>query len=332
MKVKLDEVAELAGVGLATVDRVLNERGGVTPATARKVIEAARRLGWARPLPSLYRTGLRFEVLFGRREIPFFARLNDAFERLLPTIDRSVTVQRSFVDDTRPDRVAEAIRRTRANAIIVYGPEQEQILDAIASATASGIPVVTMVSDLPTTPRLAYVGINHHGAGRAAAFFAARMAGRPGPLIVQCNSFQYRAQSERVSGFRDGLADYAPGASIAALVEGQDNAALTRDLLVEALRKAPEAVGVYNAGTVDRAMEQALAAVPSAAGRTVIGHDLTADTVRMLRDGTMTLAIDQNPDLQARQALDILLARFGLSERAGDTGPVPFTLHVRDNI
>src|ERR1700742_336908 len=142
MKVKLDEVAKRAGVGLATVDRVLNERGGVTPATAQKVVDAARQLGWARLLPPLYRSGLRFEVLLGRREIPFFARLNDAFERLLPTIDRSVVIQRTFIDDARPDRMVEAIRRTRSNAVIVYGQEQESILDAIASVTSAGIPVV----------------------------------------------------------------------------------------------------------------------------------------------------------------------------------------------
>ncbi len=32
---KLGDVAALAGVGIATVDRVLNERGGVSPETAR---------------------------------------------------------------------------------------------------------------------------------------------------------------------------------------------------------------------------------------------------------------------------------------------------------
>ena len=42
----LQDVARLAGVGIATVDRVLNERGNVSPATARRVIEAARELGY----------------------------------------------------------------------------------------------------------------------------------------------------------------------------------------------------------------------------------------------------------------------------------------------
>lgn len=39
---KLKDVARVAGVGTATVDRVLNERGNVSEEVRRKVIEAAR--------------------------------------------------------------------------------------------------------------------------------------------------------------------------------------------------------------------------------------------------------------------------------------------------
>ena len=332
MKVTLNEIAELAGVGLATVDRVLNERGGVTPGAARKVVDAARQLGWARTLPKLYRTGLRFEALLGRREIPLFARISDAFDRVLPTIDRSVAIYRTFLDDAKPDRIAQAIRKTRGNAIIVYGQEHDSILDAIAAATSAGVPVITMVSDLPTTPRLAYVGINHYNAGRAAAFLMARMAVLPGPFVAICDSFRYRAHAERISGFRDGLAEYAASSPAPVIVEGLDNEDCARDLLIDALRGLPDAAGVYNAGALNGSVEQALAVAPSAGGRVVIGHDLTPDTIRMLQNGDMTLALDQNPDLQVRRALDILFARFGLSEKSDVGGAVPFTIHVKDNI
>jgi LacI family transcriptional regulator len=332
MKVRLDEVARHAGVGLATVDRVLNERGGVTPDTARKVVDAARQLGWARHLPTVYRTGLRFEVVLGRREIPLIARINHAFERALPSINRGVVIQRTFVDDSKPDRIAQAIRQTRGNAIMVYGQEQESILDAIAEVTAAGVPVITMVSDLPTTPRLAYVGINHYNAGRAAAFFIARMAAWQGKFVAVCNSFQYRAHAERISGFRDGLAEYTTLERDPVIIEAKDNEQRARDLLTGALFGSHDIAGIYNAGILDHTMAQCLASGPSSSGRVVIGHDLTVDSIRMLQDGSMTLVIDQSPDVQVRQALDILFLRFGLSERIEGRGIVPFTLHTKDNI
>jgi LacI family transcriptional regulator len=44
-------LARQIGVGVATVDRVLNERGGVSPQTTRKVLQAAREAGLKRILP-----------------------------------------------------------------------------------------------------------------------------------------------------------------------------------------------------------------------------------------------------------------------------------------
>ena len=75
-KAGLEQIAALAGVGVATVDRVLNERGNVSPETVRRVIEAARELKWPRMLPVPYRRGLRLDVLLTRPDTPFFQRLN----------------------------------------------------------------------------------------------------------------------------------------------------------------------------------------------------------------------------------------------------------------
>lgn len=44
------DVAREAGVSLATVDRVLNARSGVRPATARKVEEAMAKLRYERDI------------------------------------------------------------------------------------------------------------------------------------------------------------------------------------------------------------------------------------------------------------------------------------------
>ncbi len=62
-KMSLQEVARRAGVGLATVDRVLNERGGVSPETVSKVLQVARESGLNRILPEEHRHPWQIEVL-----------------------------------------------------------------------------------------------------------------------------------------------------------------------------------------------------------------------------------------------------------------------------
>ena len=45
-----------------------------------------------------------------------------------------------------------------------------------------------------------------------------------------------------------------------------------------------------------------------------IGHEVTFETRPMLLEGLMTMAIDQNPEHQARFAIDVLLHRFGYTD------------------
>ncbi len=77
----LRRVAETAGVSGATVDRVLNERGNVSPKTAQKVINAARQIGLRRILPGSYHKGVRIEVLLIRPELPLIKRNQSVFHQ-----------------------------------------------------------------------------------------------------------------------------------------------------------------------------------------------------------------------------------------------------------
>lgn len=329
----LSDVAARAGVGIATVDRVLNERGNVSPATARKVIEAARDLGLPRILPRPYRRGVRIGVVMARRETPFAERVSAAFLRVGATLDRSVIIQRSFVDETRPREVAEHLASTNADALIIYGQEQLAIIDAVRALAARGIPVVTMISDIPTSPRLAYVGIDHYSAGRTAAFFMARMARRSGPVLVLCHSYDYRAHAERVSGFTDGLRDHAPEMTILDVIEGHDRQAESEALVLDRIGGAPEEiVGIYNTGGANRAVDKAIGQVAWQQRPVFIGHELSIHTARMLSTGVMTLAIDQNPEEQARRAVDVLLRRFGHSDTPPEANDVAFTIFGPENI
>ena len=332
---KLEDVAALAGVGIATVDRVLNERGGVKPDTARRVLAAARQLGLRRILPVSHHKGLRFEVLLTRPDLPLITRMSRAFAGLASTLDRSVIVQRSMLADDKPEHLAQRMRETKCNAVITYAQEHEIILDASAQLASAGIPVVTLISDLPAAARLAYAGIDHYAAGRTAGYFIARMA-RPGNMIVLCNHHSYQSHSERVRGLRDAIAHHGPHLLLADILEGGDQPALSEQLLKSALRKHPEVAGIYNAGAAHEAVEAVLASGGQSRRPVFIGHELTEHTRSMLANGTMALTIDQNPEQQARLAIDVLLQHFGHQARPsptnGSMGATPFTLHGPYNL
>jgi len=335
-KTGLQAVAALAGVGIATVDRVLNERGNTSLETTRKVLDAARQLRINRILPTPYRKLKRIEVLLARADLPFIARMNREFQRLAATVDRSVVIQRTTLPDDAAETIARAIRRTRCDGVIVYALENPLVHAAIAEIRARNVPTVTMISDLPRSGRLAYAGIDHYSAGRTAGYFLGRMVSRVGPVLILCHQLSILGHAERIRGCRDHLQERGSPLGITEVIEGHDDHALSETLLLRALRRHRGVAAIYNVGAPNRAVGAAILAVAAQAKPVFIGHELTPDTRQLLRNGLMALTIDQNPEQQARTAIDILLQHFG----AGDTGwaredyapPTPFTLYGPENI
>jgi LacI family transcriptional regulator len=331
----MEDVAALAEVGVATVDRVLNERGGVRSETAQVVLKAARRLGLKRILPPSHHMGLRIEVLLNRRELPLIARMAEAFEHIGRSLDRSIIVQRTLLADDEPAHIAARLKATTCNAVVIYAPEDEIVVEAVNAVTAAGVAVVTVISDLPSSRRLAYAGIDHFMAGETAGFFLCQMIRQQGPILVLCHNFRIQSHSERIRGLRTFLERENPGIHIADIVQGQDNVALSGRLLSEAVRRHPDIVGIYNAGAAHEAIRKVLHEVSGQSVPIFVGHELTTETRGMLRDRTMTLVIDQNPFQQAQKAIDRLLQHYGYRETEvapPDRQGVQFTLHGPFNI
>lgn len=328
---RLDDVARVAGVGIATVDRVLNERGGVAPQTARRVIAAARQLGLRRILPTPYTRQFRLEVLLAPAETPFFARLSQAFAQVAATLDRSVTVLRNTLDQSKPSLVARRISKTTADGLIVYCEEHPQIISAIESATQAGVPVICLTTDVPDSRRIAYVGIDHTKAGRTAAFFIAKMARRPGSAAVVTSSLWYRAHKQRVAGFAAALPARAPDIRILDPLEGHDDRATVYSMVTQLLRSHRDLVAIYNTGGANREIAAALRNHGGAGEIVFVGHELTDSSTALLRDGVMLLTIDQAPELQARRSVDAMLQHLGLLDADLYPAEIPFTLHTGEN-
>lgn len=67
--------------------------------------------------------------------------------------------------------------RCGSHGVILKAPDVPAIVDAVARLAEAGIPVVTLVTDLPTTSRAAYVGLDSQAAGATAAYLLAQWLG-----------------------------------------------------------------------------------------------------------------------------------------------------------
>ncbi|MBB5575804.1 LacI family DNA-binding transcriptional regulator [Rhizobium paranaense] len=336
-KARLIDIAAAAGVGIATVERVLNERGGVKPHTAEKVVLAAKRLGYKGVIPNLYRGTIRIEVILVRPESPFFSRLNRAFERIAASLDSSITVHRTFVEENDPEKFAAHISNSaiRRHALIVVALDHPKIRESLDKARKAGIEVVQIVSYAEGRDDV-FVGIDNYAAGRTAGFYMSRML-RPtaGSIVAICHSWAYQIHKERIRGFSDYLAAYGnPAHQFSEVVFGFDDDVRSAEALTQALRRGTDVAGIYNAGGANLGVGSVLQRYQRQQEREFIwiAHELNDETRRFIVSGLMTLVLDQAPETQARRALDTVLSRIGVIDVPVSRDPVPFLTYTAENI
>ncbi len=333
-KVTFREIAARAGVGTATVERVLNGRGGVKPETVERVVAAARRLDYPKRLPEKHRGVLRVEVLLARPELSFIARLSRAFERIAATLDTSVMVHRTFVDEDKPAAIAERILNPsiRRSALIVALPQHPAVCDALNRVKAQGLPVVQVMTRMEGL-NADFVGIDNVAAGRMAGLLMCGLQKQQGTVIALCHSQMYGVHRDRLRGFSDFMTRQQDGRlNFKQISFMRDDARELANVVSEALRVHDDLAGVYMAGGDYEVLFELLRKRPRPGRLCVIGHELADHTAAALKGGLMSAVIDQAPETQARRALDLVLHRLGLLKQAVDLSPIRFITITPENL
>lgn len=325
------DIARTAGVGTATVERVLNGRGGVRSNTAEKVVLAARQLDWPGRLPDRHLGIIRIEVLLVRPSSSFFTRLAKAFRRIARTLDPAVQVHVTYVDEYDPDAIARHISKSpvRRSGLVVAVPDLPQIHDAVKKVHNSGVPVVQVVVSL--FPGMDYIGIDNLGAGRMAGMMMNRLNDRDGRVIAMCHSQLYKDQCNRIRGFSDYMANRSrTSLTFDHVIFGHDDREISANRVEDALRRWPDIVGFYNAGGGNTGALRVLR--DRAPDIFFVGHELNEFTEANLKDGIANVIFDQLPEAQARRAIDMMLWRIGLVEGPIDNPPIRFTTTTAENV
>jgi LacI family transcriptional regulator len=328
------EIAEAAGVSPATVDRVLNERGSVSAAMRARVVAAARQLGVPRVLPETHHGLVHIDVLLPQNDSPFFQRLTLSLERSMQILDRRIVLHRQFLPEADDDVITRAILRPdyKRAGLIVTTHDTAPVRDALHSVIARGESVVTMVTDIAGIERTHYAGIDNRLAGRTAGYFVGRLATRPGRVLLICSRKDYHAHNERISGCREQLAESFPHlVSDDDVVEMFDDDDQCHRAVLKSLKRG-DVAAIYNSGYASAGIEAALRKV-GATGKVVwAGHEMLDLHRQYIEQGTMDIAIDQDPDGQVISALEHVLNACGVLETPAPPGPVEFRIFCSANV
>jgi LacI family transcriptional regulator len=332
------DIAAAAGVGIATVNRVLNEHGGVSAETTARVLAAARQLGVQRVLPDPRHGLTRFDVVLAHSATPYFRRLDLALTRAVQVLDRRILVHRHVVDATDTTQVRERLTRPRhrRDGLIVALHDTPDVRSALREQVEAGVPVVTLMSGIGDVQGLHYAGIDNLAAGRTAGHFIGRLAHRPGRVLRLTNTPDYRAHADRLRGCQAVLTERHPlidtPPPIACHDDPDRGQLALRHALAEARRDGVTLVGLYHSGAGSAGIAAELQRLAPAERPVWVGHELSDEHRTLLRLGLLDLVIDQDPDGQIASALHHLLHASGHVGQPAPAEPNEFRLFCAENI
>jgi len=333
------DVARAAGVSLATVDRVLNGRPGVRPATAAKVEAAIASIGFQRDLGASLLARARdlrltFVIPDGSNE--FMASLADAVARRAgPALTERMHIQTRRVRALDGHALAQSLDGLDprdCDCAIIVASQEPVVVAAVDAASRRGVVVMTLVSDLPGTLRRHFIGIDNIAAGRTAAALLGRFLPQGGTIAVIAGSLHLRDHADRLSGFAAALAEEFPAITLIGPIEGHDERRETEARVSDLLARHPNLGGLYNLGAGNGGLVTAVEASGRAGRLRVIAHELSEPTRRGLQSGAIDVVLDQNPEGEIRAALAAArtLALGGQGSVTAD--PIEIGIFLRDNL
>ena len=335
----IHDVAREAQVSLATVDRVLNARGGVAAKSIDKVQRAVEKTGYVRDqfAANLSRgRGYRFVFLLPAGQSSFvrslIAAIGDEAQRVRK--DRiNVDVRSSKTFDSAAQ--VTALRRIdpeQTDCAAVMVSDVPEVCSELARLRGAGVRILSLVSDVAAPGRDIYVGPDNEVAGRMAGSFMGRFMRNPiGSVLVIAGSLAARDHAQRLFGFRQVIASEFPGLNVLPVTEGFDDARRVAAIAQQAMADAP-LMGVYAIGAGNAGLLSAMKNTNSAFRPVTILHELTDAARKGLRSDLFDLVIDQDPGRAVTRAMSIMRDLADGATADAGRGDIPLNIFIKENV
>jgi len=339
VKATIEDVAAEAGVSIATVDRVLNGRAAVRPQTAERVEKAIRRLNYQpdRLAARLARAReYRFCFILPEGSNAFMTSLAEAVqEEALRMAREKVVIDLIHTDVFDAQQLASTLDTIGAvyDGVAVVALDHPRVREALNAVAERGVTVVTLVSDVPSSKRIHYVGIDNSAAGRTAATLMGRyLSGRRGKVGLIAGSLSLRDHIERQFGFEQVMTHDFPNLTLLPVREGRDDRLKVQAVAEQLLADHPDLIGLYNVGAGSSGIAAALEQAGRAREVVFITHELTDDTRRALIDGTIDIIINQDAGHEVRSAIRVLMSKADKLPIVEQMERIRIDIYLRDNI
>ncbi len=343
-KIRIKDIAAQTGVSIGTVDRVLHNRGHVSPDVRARVLKVMEEMGYepnimARSLANNKKAYRIAVILPDYRIDPYWEQPKEGAEWAAEAVSHyGAKTEFYFFPLFEPKSYLEILKNVLATApdgVLIAPLFHDESLWLIEETTRLGIPKVMINTQIEGTDALSYIGQDSYQSG----VLAGRLLNfglNDGDHAMVLNldrevpgAPHLQAKQQGFKDFFDSRADKIIGIHTA-VFEDFDNPALMKAWANEQLLAQPRLKGFFV--TNSRAYKLVEALDERIAGEIkIVGFDLIEPNLRLLESNKIRFLINQNAWRQGYLGIHSLARHLILRKEIPPQQYLPLDIIVREN-
>jgi len=339
MRPTTKDLARVAGVSRATVDRVLNERPGVQEKTIRAVNAAIEELGFVRNMSAAnLAKGRVYRLLFllpriGGEFLQGIEREIGALRQAVRADNVEITIKRSLSRDPhKAVQILSKISLRNYDGVALMAPETPQVRDATLRLTERGVHVVQLISGQPEVSSHDFVGIDNYAAGATAGRLLGGFCRTAGRVMVITDTMASLDSAERRLGFDTVLQERFPDLIALPTIENYSDPYRTDMIVFNTIENFPDIVGVYVMSSEAVPSLEAVFHRRKHPKQVIVAHELTPSTAQYLQEGRVDALITQHTGHAVRSAVRLLRARVDGIQPMASQEDIRIEILLRENL
>ncbi len=343
-KIRIKDIAELAGVSVGTVDRVLHGRGKVSDKALLKVQETLEHIDYQ---PNLMARTLGSKKSFRIVAIIPDPALDDYWAQSGFGIEQARAEWNTFdiqVDSLYFDlydvnsfkKAAEEIYSTKPDAVLIAPIFYKETLPFFEYCKVNNIPFILFNTNIPEAEPLSFIGQNLHDSGRVAANLMHLAHPSSGNFAIIHSKEDDDDNAVHLLQKELGFKEYFKKTddtrysiltlkltSLTAAVNDDKLDALIADANLKGIFISTSSGTSYIASFLERRKRSDIK---------LVGYDLLKENVQHMQNGTIDFLINQNPTRQTLIGIRFLANYLFLQKTPPATNLFPLEIITRENL
>lgn len=343
-KARIKDIAELAGVSIGTVDRVLHNRGEVAETTREKVLKISRDLDYS---PNVIARALKSKKNFRivsllpdpGGESAFWQKHPEGILKAMNELDPFPIVLNEvnfdLLDEKDFERQFQKVISLAPDGVIIAPIFQKQAVTFCTQLSKKKIPFVFIDGFLEETDFLSYTGEDIFQSGRVAGQLIDLVTPTDKDILI-VNITRNIRNVHHLNKRAQGFMSYFPGSSknrgelisMSIIDPVPEN---VRKELKKALTKDPDIGSIFVTGSKSFKIADYLEA-EGISSVNLIGYDLLDHNVRHLKTGTIKFLIGQRPEEQTYRGVRKLFEFLSMDKIPEKMEYLPIDVVTSENV